>query len=40
MTTVIILLIIGAVIYFAMRGKRDNPEQLGASRRALPTGSV
>ncbi len=40
MTTVNSLLNIGAVIYFAMRGKRDNPEQLGASRRALPTGSV
>ena len=40
MTTLIILLIIGAVIYFALRGKGDQPEQLGASRRGLPTGAL
>jgi len=40
MTTLIILLIIGAVVYFALRGKRDQPEQLGASRRGLPTGAL
>jgi hypothetical protein len=40
MTMFIILIIIGAVIYFAMRGRQDRPEQLGASRRALPTGSI
>lgn len=40
MTTLIILLIIGAVIYFAMRGRQDKPEQLGASRRGLPTGPL
>ena len=40
MTMLFILLIIGAVLYFAMRGKQDRPEQLGASRRALPTGPL
>lgn len=40
MTMLIILLSIGAVIYFVMRGKQDRPEQLGASRRALPTGPL
>ncbi|HJV48098.1 MAG TPA: hypothetical protein VJ549_02365 [Geothrix sp.] len=40
MTMLFVLLIIGAVIYFAMRGRRDQPEQLGASRRALPTGPL
>ncbi len=40
MTMLIILLIIGAVIYFALRGKQDRPEQLGASRRGLPTGAL
>lgn len=40
MTTVLILLIIGAVLYFALRGRQDKPEQLGASRRALPTGPL
>jgi len=40
MTMLIILIIIGAVIYFVMRGKQDRPEQLGASRRALPTGPL
>lgn len=40
MTMLVILLIIGAVIYFAMRGRQDRPEQLGASRRGLPTGPL
>ncbi|MDP1830930.1 MAG: hypothetical protein Q8K67_02640 [Geothrix sp.] len=40
MKTLIILLIIGAVIYLLMRGRQDRPEQLGASRRALPTGPL
>jgi len=40
MTTLVILLIIGAVIYFALKGRQDRPEQLGASRRALPTGPL
>jgi len=40
MTMLIILIIIGAVIYFVMRGKQDRPEQLGASRRALSTGPL
>jgi hypothetical protein len=40
MTTLIVLLAIGAVIYFVMRGKQDRPESLGASRRGLPTGPL
>jgi hypothetical protein len=36
----IILLIIGAVLYFVLRGRQDRSEQLGASRRALPTGPL
>ena len=40
MTTILVLLIIGAVLYFALRGRQDKPEQLGASRRALPTGPL
>ena len=40
MTMFIVLLIIGAVLYFALRGKRDRPEQLGAAHRGLPTGAL
>jgi hypothetical protein len=40
MTTLIVLLVIGAVLYFVLRGRQDRPEQLGASRRALPTGPL
>jgi hypothetical protein len=40
MTMLIVLLIIGAVIYFVMRGRQDRQEQLGASRRGLPTGPL
>jgi hypothetical protein len=40
MTTLVILIIIGAVLYFALRGKRDRPEQLGAAHRGLPTGPL
>jgi hypothetical protein len=40
MTTFVVLLIIGAVIYLAMRGKQDRAEQLGAARRGLPTGPL
>ena len=40
MNMLIILLIIGAVIYFVMRGRQDKAEQLGASRRGLPTGPL
>jgi hypothetical protein len=36
----IVLIIIGTVIYLAMRGRQDRPEQLGASRRGLPTGPL
>lgn len=37
MTTFLILLIIGAVVYLALRGRGDRPEQLGAAHRGLPT---
>ncbi|MBI1753622.1 MAG: hypothetical protein HY014_08665 [Acidobacteria bacterium] len=40
MTMLLILLIIGAGLYMVLRGKQDRPEQLGASRRALPTGPL
>ena len=40
MTTIIVLIIIGAVLYLVLRGRQDQPEQLGASRRALPTGPL
>ena len=40
MTMLIVLLIIGVVIYLAMRGRQDRPEQLGASRRGLATGPL
>ena len=40
MTVFIILLIIGAVLYLVLRGKRDRPEQLGAAHRGLPTGAL
>jgi uncharacterized membrane protein YgcG len=40
MPTFIVLLIIGAVLYFVLRGRQDRSEQLGASRRALPTGPL
>ncbi len=36
----VVLLIIGAVLYFVLRGKRDRSEQLGAARRGLPTGPL
>ena len=32
-----LILIIGVVVFFILRGKKDRAEQLGASRRALPT---
>lgn len=35
-----IILIVGIVLFFVLRGKKDRPEQLGASRRALPTGPL
>lgn len=35
-----IILIAGIVLFFVLRGKKDRPEQLGASRRALPTGPL
>ncbi|NTW86596.1 MAG: hypothetical protein HGB30_10590 [Holophagaceae bacterium] len=40
MTTIVVLIIIGAVLYLVLRGRQDKPEQLGASRRALPTGPL
>lgn len=35
-----IILIAGIVLFFVLRGKKDRAEQLGASRRALPTGPL
>ena len=35
-----IILIVGIVLFFVLRGKKDRPEQLGAARRALPTGPL
>ena len=35
-----IILIVGIVLFFVLRGKKDRTEQLGASRRALPTGPL
>jgi len=35
-----IILIAGIILYFVLRGRGDRPEQLGASRRALPTGPL
>jgi hypothetical protein len=32
-----LILVIGVVVFFVLRGKKDRAEQLGASRRALPT---
>ncbi|WLT32901.1 hypothetical protein [Geothrix sp. PMB-07] len=40
MTMLLILIIIGVGLYLVLRGKQDQPEQLGASRRALPTGPL
>jgi len=40
MVTIFVLVGIGLVLYFALRGRQDQPEQLGASRRALPTGPL
>jgi hypothetical protein len=34
------LLAVGVVIYFVMKGRRDNAEQLGASKRPLGSGPV
>jgi hypothetical protein len=40
MTMLIVLLIIGVVIYLVLRGRQDQPEQLGAAHRGLPTGPL
>ena len=37
----VFLLILGAVIYFIMKGRRDKPEELGAAKRAtMPWGMI
>ena len=36
----IALVVIGAVIYFAMKGRRDKAELLGASKRPMGSGSI
>jgi len=34
------LIIIGLILYVALRGRRDRPEQLGAAKRAMGSGPV
>ncbi len=34
------LLALGLVLYFVLRGRKDRPEQLGASKRAMGSGSI
>ena len=36
----IVLLVIGVVVYFVMKGRRDKGEQLGASHRPMGSGPV
>ena len=36
----VFLLILGAVIYFIMKGRRDKPEELGAAKRAMGSGPL
>jgi hypothetical protein len=36
----IVILIVIAVIYFAMKGKGDRPEQLGAAKRGMTSGQI
>lgn len=40
MAAFIVILIVIAVIYFAMRGKGDRPEQLGAAKRGMTSGHI
>ena len=36
----LVLLVIGVVVYFVLKGRRDRAEQLGASHRPMGTGPV
>jgi len=36
----VFLLVVGAVIYFVMKGRRDNPEALGTAKRSMGSGPV
>lgn len=36
----LVLLVIGAVVYFVMKGRRDKTEMLGASKRSMGSGPV
>ena len=36
----LVILIVLAVIYFAMKGKGDRPEQLGAAKRGMTSGHI
>ena len=36
----IVILIVIAVVYFAMKGKKDRPEQLGAAKRGMTSGHI
>lgn len=40
MAAFIVILIVLAVIYFAMKGKGDRPEQLGAAKRGMTSGHI
>ena len=40
MAAFIVILIVIAVIYFAMKGKGDRPEQLGAAKRGMTSGHI
>lgn len=40
MAAFLVILIVLAVIYFAMRGKGDRPEQLGAAKRGMTSGHI
>ncbi|MBS1766112.1 MAG: hypothetical protein JST05_01725 [Acidobacteria bacterium] len=40
MGALIVILIVIAVIYFAMKGKKDRPEQLGAAKRGMTSGHI
>ena len=40
MAPFLVILIVIAVIYFAMRGKGDRPEQLGAAKRGMTSGHI
>jgi hypothetical protein len=36
----VVILVIGAVLYLVMKGRRDRPEQLGTAKRAMGSGPI